>query len=31
LCLECIGRKFLWRMEAGKRKTWRKYLRRGYE
>ena len=30
LCLKCIGRKFYQRMKAGKRKTWRKYLRRGY-
>jgi len=30
LCLECIGKKFYRRMEAGKRKTWRKYLGRGY-
>jgi len=30
LCLECIGRKFYSRMEAGKRKTYGKYLRRGY-
>ena len=30
LCLECVGRKFYGRMRAGKRKTWRKYVRRGY-
>ena len=30
LCLECMGRKFLWRMKAGKRKTYRKYLKRDY-
>lgn len=30
LCLECMGKKFLWRMERGKRKTYRKYMRRGY-
>jgi len=31
LCLECMGEKYYERMKAGKRKTWRKYLRRGYE
>ena len=30
LCLKCMGRKFYQRMKAGKRKTWRKYLGRGY-
>ncbi len=30
LCLECIGRKHYKRMSEGKRKTWRKYLGRGY-
>lgn len=30
LCLVCIGRKFYRRMEAKKRKTYGKYLRRGY-
>ena len=30
LCLGCIGKKFLGRMSGGKRKTWRKYLKRGY-
>jgi len=30
LCLECLGRKFYKKMKAGKRKSWRKYLRRGY-
>jgi hypothetical protein len=30
LCLECIGKEFYRRMSGGKRKTWRKYLRRGY-
>lgn len=30
LCLECMGRKYYGRMKAGKRKTWRKYLGRGY-
>ena len=31
LCLECVGRKFYEKMRAGKRKTWKKYVRRGYE
>ena len=31
LCLECVGRKYYGRMKVGKRKTWRKYVRRGYE
>jgi hypothetical protein len=31
LCLKCIGKKFYKRMNSGKRKTWRKYLKRGYE
>jgi len=31
LCLECIGKEFYKRMSRGKRKTWRKYLGRGYE
>ena len=30
LCLGCIGKEFYRRMSRGKRKTWRKYLRRGY-
>ena len=30
LCLGCIGKEFYRRMSSGKRKTWRKYLRRGY-
>jgi len=30
LCLECIGREFYNRLSASKRKTWRKYLGRGY-
>jgi len=25
-----MGKKFYERMKAGKRKTWRKYVRRGY-
>ena len=31
LCLRCIGKEFYGRMSRGKRKTWRKYLGRGYE
>ena len=30
LCLECVGRKFYGRMNKGKRKTWKKYVKRGY-
>ncbi len=30
LCLECTGRKFYNRLSSGKKKTWRKYLKRGY-
>ena len=30
LCLECMGKKFYGRMKSGKKKTWRKYLGRGY-
>ena len=30
LCLGCIGKEFYKRMSRGKRKTWRKYLKRGY-
>ena len=30
LCLECIGREFYNRLSLSKKKTWRKYLRRGY-
>jgi hypothetical protein len=30
LCLGCIGKRFYGRMSGGKRKTWRKYLKRGY-
>lgn len=29
LCLVCIGKEFWGRMKAEKRKTWRKYVRRG--
>jgi hypothetical protein len=31
LCLECIGRKFYEKLSKGKQKTWRKYVKRGYE
>ena len=31
LCLGCIGRKFYRRLKSSKKKTWRKYLKRGYE
>ena len=31
LCLKCIGKEFYKRMNSSKKKTWRKYLRRGYE
>ena len=30
LCLKCIGKEFYKRMSGSKRKTWRKYLKRGY-
>lgn len=30
LCLECLGRRYLSKMSDGKRKTFRKYKRRGY-
>jgi len=30
LCLECIGREFYKRLSSSKKKTWRKYLGRGY-
>ena len=30
LCLGCVGKRYLWKMSPGKRKTWRKYLGRGY-
>ena len=30
LCLKCMGKEFYGRMSSGKRKTWRKYLGRGY-
>jgi len=31
LCLRCIGKEFYKRLSGSKRKTWRKYLGRGYE
>ncbi len=31
LCLECIGKEFYNRLSGSKKKTWRKYLGRGYE
>jgi len=31
LCLGCIGRRFYRRLSSSKRKTFNKYLRRGYE
>jgi len=31
LCLGCLGKKYYNRMEKGKRKTFNKYLKRGYE
>ena len=30
LCLKCIGKEFYNRLSSSKRKTWRKYLKRGY-
>jgi len=30
LCLECIGKEFYNRLSGSKKKTWRKYLGRGY-
>ena len=30
LCLKCIRKKFYNRLEAGKRKTFNKYVKRGY-
>jgi hypothetical protein len=30
LCLGCIGKEFYKRMKTEKKKTWRKYLKRGY-
>ena len=31
LCLGCIGKEFYNRLSGGKKKTWRKYVKRGYE
>lgn len=31
MCLVCIGKRFYNRLSAGKRKTFKKYLKRGYE
>jgi hypothetical protein len=31
LCLKCIGKEFYNRLNSSKKKTWRKYLKRGYE
>jgi len=31
LCLECIGKRYLSQLSGSKRKTFQKYLRRGYE
>lgn len=31
LCLKCIGKEFYNRLNNSKRKTWRKYVKRGYE
>ena len=30
LCLKCVGKKYLSQLSGSKRKTWQKYLRRGY-
>ena len=30
LCLKCVGRKYLSLLSPSKRKTWRKYVGRGY-
>ena len=30
LCLKCMGKEFYNRLSSGKKKTWRKYLKRGY-
>ena len=30
LCLRCIGKEFYKRLSSSKKKTWRKYLKRGY-
>jgi len=31
LCLKCMGKEFYGRLSSSKRKTWRKYLKRGYK
>jgi hypothetical protein len=31
LCLGCIGKRFYEKLSGGKRRTWNKYVRRGYE
>jgi len=31
LCLECLGKEYHKRLNPSKKKTWKKYLRRGYE
>jgi hypothetical protein len=31
LCLKCIGKRYLSQLSGSKRKTFQKYLRRGYE
>ncbi len=31
LCLRCIGKEFYNRLNSSKKKTWRKYVKRGYE
>jgi len=30
LCLECMGKEFYNRLSSSKKKTWRKYVKRGY-
>jgi len=31
LCLECLGKKYYNRLSSSKRKTWKKYVKRGYK
>ena len=31
LCLRCMGKEFYNRLSSSKKRTWRKYLKRGYE
>ena len=31
LCLKCLGKRFYSKLEPSKRKTWNKYVKRGYE